>query len=110
MSQVVARPVIKEDLAVEELTAAFSQSTKLDESPVVLPSESPAPIAAFEHDKTILANLNVDDDELSSDDEDGLHTDYSSDEDEEEFFIPSTVQYNQSITYPAGTIPLQGTC
>ena len=110
LSQVVSRPVVKEDLAVEELTAAFSESTKLEDfksPPTPLPCESPAP-AAFEHDKEILANLNVDDDELGSDSEedDEDYSDYSSDE-EEEIFIPSTVQYNQSISYPEGTIPFK---
>jgi hypothetical protein len=107
LSQVVSRPILKEDLAVEELTAAFSESTKLDDlvsPPTPLPCESPIS-TAFEHDKEILANLNVDDDELGSDsDEEGDdYSDYS-DNDEEEVFIPSTVQYNQSILYPEDAI------
>lgn len=104
LSQVVSRPVVKEDLAVEELTAAFTQSANLEEAPVEQPLENTATISGFQHDKTILANLNVDDDELSSDDED--YSDYSSDEeDEEEIFIPSTILFGQSITYPAESIP-----
>lgn len=109
LTQVISRPVIKEDLAVEELTAAFSQSTKLEEtceSPLPI-SESPIPTAEFEHDKTILANLNVDDDDVSEDEDEDDYSEYSSDEEEEEFFIPSTVQYNQSISYPEGFIPFK---
>lgn len=112
LSQVVSRPVVKEDLAVEELTAAFSESTKLDDlvSPrTPLPCESPVP-TAFQHDKEILAKLNVDDDELGSDfeDDDDDYSDYSDDEEEEEeVFIPSTVQYNQSISYPESVIPFK---
>ena len=109
LEQVVARPIVKDDLAVEELTAAFSQSIKLDESEGDVSSHMPSEISAsnvFEKDKEILANLNLDDDVLSSEDEDE-YTDYSDEEELEEVFIPSTIQFNQSISYPEGFIPFK---
>lgn len=113
LNQVISRPLV--DLAVEELTAAFCQSTKLvedveednDKTTNNNISAAPSP-APFEHNKEILANLHVEDDDFNSDDDEEDEEDYSdfSDEEEEEIciFIPSTIQFNQSISYAEGLI------
>jgi len=119
LNEVISRPVAApSDLALDELAESLAVSARIsddDEEDHCSPRKDSidAAEAMFnEHSTQILAGLHVEDDELSSDysdDDDNEDEDYLDDdeEDEECVFIPSTVQYAQSISYPAGLVPFE---